>query len=163
MEDKKICIKCKKRETRDNYSYCNICYNKYKRNWYKKYDGYYIYRFKDELDFTLYIGATKNYYNRLHKHLSLSSHIAREIATYNWDVLEFSDLTDKLQDIKELLIIENILIEEEEPAWNKNLNDIKDVITKERKEELIELANNLKWNFYRKNEYKKNAFKCWEH
>lgn len=112
--------------------------------------------FLDNTGYPLYIGATTNFRNRANSHLSYNSHIADKLALQEWEVLEFADLTDIVYNVDELKFIENYLIEMYEPTYNSTLSIIK-AVSSNRAVELLDIAQDLKFNFYRENEQKKNA------
>lgn len=171
---------CNEEEMSYSKSYCKRCYSDYKRAWNlnnieyirayrrmyynenkeqikayrERYNGYYIYMFLDDTGYPLYIGATINFKNRASNHLSYHSHIADKLSLNEWEALEFADLTDIVYNIEELHFIENYLIELYEPIYNATLNIIK-AVDNNRAVELLDIAQNLKFNFYRENEQKK--------
>ena len=181
MEDKKICIKCKKRETRDNYSYCNICYNKYKRNWckenkdkLKKYrearlkDTVYMFipvneRFEGEV---LNIGSTTDIYNRIILHVNGYTRASTKLKGINYNVVyanvEGLNNREELYFIEYYLIHKYFLIYGENPIANAR-DTFKHNICTSRQFELILIADKLIFKEYNVLNHKKNAFKCWEH
>ena len=168
MEDKKICIKCKERDVKEGQSYCQKCYSLYQREYRERHKGYYLYLIIGEEDKILYVGATEKIFQRISAHITLNSHISDYMKLNEWEVIKYIDITNLVEDRNELLILENVLLGLYEPPYNKkgNLNKVKDIDKLRELSLLAELHSfniNNKWNIYAKNEYKKNAFKCWEH
>lgn len=83
-----------------------------------------------------------------------NTHLKEHIATSDWEYIEFTDLSKKLYNKEELKFLENYLIEDQEPRWNKQLNIVKN-LTEKRKNELIDILNSCRWEFYKENEHKK--------
>lgn len=140
-------------------SYCKPCksyYNKQyridneqhiKQYMYKlRHTGYYIYIFCKGNE-VQYVGATEGIYYRIHyQHLKGLSHIKDFINSDEWDNVKYMDLTDIIDDRKELLFCEDYFIDKFKPQKNKSLSNIHlaDDIVKN----LLEKIDKLLFNVY---------------
>lgn len=124
MINKKICTKCKKEVARESHSWCISCYRKYKKKWDNKDKGYYLYVILNKNNKVLYVGCTEHKKNRLYKHLSCNSNIKELMQTKKWDKIKYLDITNLVNNRKELEFLESNLIELYKPSYNINKDNI---------------------------------------
>lgn len=179
----KQCVKCKEELGLDNFnvcnknadglqSYCRACQSAYKYDddgwcqdnkehigdYHKAYrenlKGYYLYIVLDEKKVE-YVGATEILKERINQHLSCNSNIKELIKSNNWTCIKYLDVGNLVYNRKEMLLLENALIELYNTEYNEKKNIIKD-IDKLREFQLLAEVHNLtqRWEIYMKNEHK---------
>lgn len=108
--------------------------------------GYYIYLFCKGNE-VKYVGATEGIYHRIHlQHLKGLSHIKDLVLSDEWDNVKYMDLTDIIDDRKELLFIEDYFINKFKPKKNKSLNNIH--LADDIAKNLLEKVDKLLFNVY---------------
>lgn len=127
MQSKKLCIKCGINPRRNNHPWCLRCFRKYKKEWDNSHKGYFLYIIKDKNNKILYVGETENIKARIENHLNGHSHIKNLIQSDEWEVIEFTDITNLINNREELEVLENDLIELYKPKYNKRNNKIRNV------------------------------------
>lgn len=149
------CKPCKKEYNRQ-YRIDNKDYNKQyyidNKDYFKQYKyklthtGYYIYIFCKGNEVN-YVGATEGIYYRVHcQHLKGLSHIKDFINSDDWDNVKYMDLTDIIDDRKELLFIEDYFINKFNPKKNKSLSNIH--LADDISKNLLEKVDKLLFNVY---------------
>ena len=149
------CKPCKKEYNRQ-YRIDNKDYNKQyyidNKDYFKQYKyrlthtGYYIYIFCKGNE-VQYVGATEGIYHRIyHQHLKGLSHIKDLVLSDDWDNIKYLDLTDIIDDRKELLFIEDYFINKFNPKKNKSLSNIH--LADDISKNLLEKVDKLLFNVY---------------
>ena len=149
------CKPCKS-EYNKQYRINNKDYNKQyyidNKDYFKQYKyrlthtGYYIYIFCKGNE-VKYVGATEGIYHRIyHQHLKGLSHIKDLVLSDEWDNIKYLDLTDIIDDRKELLFIEDYFINRFNPKKNKSLSNIH--LADDISKNLLEKVNKLLFNVY---------------
>lgn len=128
----------------DNKDYCKQYNKQYK---YKlRHTGYYIYIFCKGNE-VQYVGATEGIYHRIyHQHLKGNTHIKDLVLSDEWDNVKYMDLTDIIDDRKELLFIEDYFINKFNPKKNKSLSNIH--LADDISKNLLEKVDKLLFNVY---------------
>lgn len=106
-------------------------YNKqyqYNKEWYKKFDGFYVYIIKDLDNNIMYVGETTNYYKRLGDHTSKCVKTTKDFIKQGNYIIEYLDMSNDIKTEEELLYLENVLIELYEPPLNNQKNIIRNVV-----------------------------------
>ena len=127
--------------------------SQYQNQYRNQFTGYYLYIILDKNNQIAYVGQTKNYYNRLTKHLSEDVNSTKELFdSGNWHCIKYLDVSDLVANEMELKALENILIEIYEPRLNKAKNIIRDV-DNDRIFSLIATLHNMgnDWKVFRVN------------
>ncbi|BCZ47596.1 hypothetical protein psyc5s11_36630 [Clostridium gelidum] len=131
----------------DNRIYNKNYYAQHKEYWREramKQKGNYIYKYISVTGrIQYYIGSTNNLINRLFYHENGFSEILDYIDGRDY-IIAFTDLGDKVTR-DERLFMEGNLIDKYNPILNKRDAGIYNEISLERKNELIELADNIQW------------------
>lgn len=149
------CKPCKKEYNRQ-YRIDNKDYNKQyyidNKDYFKQYKyrlthtGYYIYIFCKGNE-VQYVGATEGIYHRIyHQHLKGNTHIKDLVLSDEWDNVKYMDLTDIIDDRKELLFIEDYFINKFNPKKNKSLSNIH--LADDISKNLLEKVDKLLFNVY---------------
>ena len=123
-------------------------YRKYNKQYQYKltHTGYYIYLFCKGNE-VKYVGATEGIYHRIHhQHLKCNTHIKDLVASDEWDNVKYMDLTDIIDDRKELLFIEDYFINKFNPKKNKSLSNIH--LADDIAKNLLEKVDKLLFNVY---------------
>lgn len=170
--ENKICVKCKRNIAKDNYSYCDSCYNEYKRTWdldnkehireYQKswreeQKSNYIYMFiptrEEYPGEVLNIGSTINIKKRVGEHMRLETKASRVIKDNNREFnIVYVEIKEQLTR-EELYFIEYYLIHKYyaiqgvKPLGNDIITYATDICTS-RQLELILIAEGLKFTKY---------------
>lgn len=131
----------------DNRIYSRNYYAEHKDYWRERamrQKGNYIYKYSSVTGRILYyIGSTNNLINRLFYHENGFSEILDYIDGRDYKIC-FTDLGDTVTR-EERLFAEGYLINKYNPILNKRDAGIYSEVFEERKIELIELAENIKW------------------
>lgn len=105
-------------------------YNKqyqYNKEWYKKFDGFYVYIIKDLKGNIVYVGETTNYYKRLGDHTSKCVKATKDFIKQGNYIIQYLDMSADVNTEQELLYLENVLINIYEPTLNGQVNIIRDM------------------------------------
>lgn len=139
-------------DNKDYYKDYNKQYYNDNKDYYKQYKyklthtGYYIYLFCKGNE-VKYVGATEGIYYRIHlQHLNGHSHIKDLVLSDEWDNIKYLDLTDIIDDRKELLFIEDYFINKFNPKKNKSLSNIH--LADDIAKNLLEKVDKLLFNVY---------------
>lgn len=126
----------------------------YQNQYRNQFKGYYLYIIQDKNNEIVYVGQTKNYYNRLTRHLSCGVDSTKELFdSGEWACIKYLDVSF-VENEAELKALENELIELYQPRCNTQLNIIHD-IDRGRLFSLLaqlhNLNNNNDWEIFRVN------------
>lgn len=113
--------------------------NQYKKEWVNKFKGMYVYIIKDLKGKIVYVGQTTNYYKRLSNHKSKCVKTTKEFISKGNYTIQYLDISTEIKTERELLYLENVLIDLYEPPLNGQVNTIKDV----DKQRMFELGSML--------------------
>jgi predicted GIY-YIG superfamily endonuclease len=92
-----------------------------KKGYFDKFKGMYVYIRKDLEGKIVYVGETMNYYKRLSNHKSKCVKTTKEFISKGNYTIQYLDISTKIKTERELLYLENVLIDLYEPV----LNDVK--------------------------------------
>lgn len=99
----------------------------YKKEWFDKFKGMYVYRIKDLKGKIFYVGQTNNYYKRLANHKSKCVKTTKEFISKGNYIIEYLDVSTEVKTGQELKYLENVLIDLLKPVLNDEKNIIKDL------------------------------------
>lgn len=139
----------------------------YMEEYFKQFDGYYVYVIKDLDNNIVYTGQTTNYYRRSRNHMCGNVPSTKEFIQQGNYIIQYLNITNDIKSDMELNYLENFLISLYEPP----LNDVKNIIKGLDKFRMLELVSMIHsrtdWITYcrcvdgkkYKKEYKKNILK----
>lgn len=111
----------------------------YMKEWFKQFDGYYVYVIKDLQGNIVYTGQTNNYYHRIQNHMCGNVPSTKEFIKQGNYTIQYLDITKDIKTEEELLYLENVLIDLYQPI----LNDIKNIIREVERLRMLELCSIL--------------------
>lgn len=121
-------------------------YKRHKDYFKKKYEegkGQYLYIFKSPKNrVTYYIGSCSNIRTRVNYHINGFSNVLYDIGNRDYKI-EFLDVTNIVKNKVEREFLEKYLIFNKNPLYNIKLGFGREVISKERQEELIFLLEEI--------------------
>ncbi|HAT4349917.1 GIY-YIG nuclease family protein [Clostridium perfringens] len=137
-KSKQRCHKCNKEH-----------YNKYHNNFYNKNKSFYLYIIEDKGGIVRYAGITSSIVTRISAHISKRVSGTKELfKNNNWKSIKYADLSEIVNDKKELKVLENTMMADLN-TYN-NSDSIKD-IDKKRREELLEEFKYYDFKIYKEN------------
>lgn len=121
----------------------------YMKEWFKQFDGYYVYVIKDLDNNIVYSGKTLNYYHRIQNHICGNVPSTKEFIKQGNYIIQYLNITNEIKSDNELSYLENIILELYEPP----LNDVKNIIKGLDKFRMLELVSiihsfSASWNTY---------------
>lgn len=111
----------------------------YMKEYFKQFDGYYVYVIKDFYNKIVYTGQTTNYYHRLQNHICGNVPSTKEFIKQGNYKIQYLNMSNDINAEQELLYLENLNISLYEPVLNGQVNIIREV----DKLRMLELASIL--------------------